>query len=164
MSQTGERNAASRLEHPERFTQRDVRVGKVTHAKSADDCVERLRIERKSLCVPLLESHAGIPVARHLHLYCGKVDPDDISPALCSGAGNVTRARCDIQYARSAADARSIKQCLYRLCRYAGYVLVVLGDDAGALPSSLLKFSECLTGASHRNSKCAPRSVHCNRF
>ena len=50
----------------------------------------------------------------------------------------------------------------YRLCRYAGYVLVVLGDDTGGLPSSLLKFSECLTGASHRNSKCAPRGVHYN--
>src|SRR5262252_5037781 len=85
-----------------------------------------------------------------------------MSPALCSGAGNVTRARCDIQYARSAADVRSIKQCLYRLCRYAGYVLVVLGDDTGAIPSSLLKFSECLTGASHHNSKSAPRGIHCN--
>src|SRR5262249_2676695 len=134
------------------------------HAKSVDDRVERLRIERKSLCVSLLEPHAPIPVARHLDLCGGKVDPHGISPALCRGAGNITGARCDIQYARSAADARSIKEFLCRLVRYAGYVLVVLGDDTGALPSSLLKFSECLTGASHRNSKCAPRGVHCNRL
>ena len=39
--------------------QREVRVGKVTHAERVDDCIEGVGLERKRFCISLLDRTVG---------------------------------------------------------------------------------------------------------
>ena len=100
--------------------QRDVRVGKVAHAKPVNDCIEGVGIEGKRFRISLVEADAGIALVRRSDLGRRKIDPNGISPAQCGGRSNVTRPRCDIQNARSVADARGVEQRVDRLGCYAG--------------------------------------------
>jgi hypothetical protein len=64
----GKCHAAPALQHPERLAERDVRAGKVTHAKGVDDGIEGIGLERQRFRIGLLEPDRGVPLARHAHL------------------------------------------------------------------------------------------------
>jgi hypothetical protein len=64
----GKGYATPALQHPERLAERDVRVGKVTHAKPVDDGIESVGLERQRFRIGLLEPDRGVPLARHAHL------------------------------------------------------------------------------------------------
>jgi hypothetical protein len=89
----------------------------VTHAERVDDGIEGVGLERKRFCISLLEPDRGICLARHSDPGSRKVDSNRISSPPGGGAGNIARAGCNIQDARSIADARGVQQSIGGLGR-----------------------------------------------